>query len=83
MNHALTAQSAPDQVRVVLFEGETVAVGRWRCPVGNPLFRNSGPAHRYLFCFPRTSVWIQHEGAAPFVAMTAKSLLGGWRGGRA
>jgi AraC family transcriptional regulator len=65
---AITADSPPEQVRVVLFEGETVAVGRWRCPIGNPIFRDSGPAHRYLFCFPRTSVWIQHEGATPFVA---------------
>jgi hypothetical protein len=43
-------------------------VGRWRCPVDHPLFRDSGPARRYLFCFPRTSVWIQHEGGRPFVA---------------
>jgi hypothetical protein len=57
-----------DEVRAILFASEVATVGRWRCPVGHPLFRDSGPARRYLFCFPRTSVWIQHDGGEPFVA---------------
>jgi AraC family transcriptional regulator len=57
-----------DEVRAILFASEVTTVGRWRCPVGHPLFRDSGPARRYLFCFPRTSVWIQHDGGEPFVA---------------
>jgi AraC family transcriptional regulator len=55
-------------VRAILFDSDVATVGRWRCPVGHPLFRDSGPARRYLFCFPRTSVWIQHDGGQPFVA---------------
>lgn len=55
-------------VRAILFESDVATVGRWRCPVDHPLFRDSGPARRYLFCFPRTSVWIQHDGGKPFVA---------------
>jgi AraC family transcriptional regulator len=64
----VTADSPREDVLVPLFEGEVATVGRWRCPVAHPIFRDSGPAHRYLFCFPRTSVWIQHEGGTPFVA---------------
>jgi AraC-like DNA-binding protein len=59
---------ADSDVRAILFESEIATVGRWRCPVDHPLFRDSGPARRYLFCFPRTSVWIQHDGGRPFVA---------------
>ncbi|HUE86165.1 MAG TPA: AraC family transcriptional regulator [Vicinamibacterales bacterium] len=59
---------ADNDVRAILFETEVATVGRWRCPVGHPLFHDSGPARRYLFCFPRTSVWIQHDGGTPFVA---------------
>lgn len=55
-------------VRAILFDSEVATVGRWRCPVSHPLFKDSGPARRYLFCFPRTSVWIQHDGGQPFVA---------------
>jgi AraC-like DNA-binding protein len=43
-------------------------VGRWRCPTGHPDFCDSGPVSETLFVFPRESVWIQHEGAEPFVA---------------
>jgi AraC family transcriptional regulator len=64
----VTHDSPREHVLVPLFESELVTVGRWRCPVAHPIFRDSGPAHRYLFCFPRTSVWIQHEGGRPFVA---------------
>jgi AraC family transcriptional regulator len=59
---------AENDVRAILFDSEVATVGRWRCPVDHPLFRDSGPARRYLFCFPRTSVWIQHDGGTPFVA---------------
>lgn len=43
-----------------------VTVGAWRCPPAHPLFRDSGPTHGFLFVFPRTSLWIQHEGQAAF-----------------
>ena len=64
----VTPDSPVEDIRAVLFESEIATVGRWRCPVGHPLFRNSGPILRFLFCFPRESVWIQHDGGEPFVA---------------
>lgn len=51
-----------------LFVTSLVAVGRWRCPSDHPVFADSGPARGHLFVFPRSSVWIQHEGGARFVA---------------
>ncbi|MGD9906024.1 MAG: helix-turn-helix transcriptional regulator [Vicinamibacterales bacterium] len=51
-----------------LFDTGIVAVGRWRCPADHPLFADSGPARGYLFVFPRTSVWIAHEGQPRFLA---------------
>jgi AraC family transcriptional regulator len=53
---------------VVIFASEIVRVGRFRCPIGHPLFNDSGPTRDYCFVFPRTSVWIEHEGTRPFVA---------------
>ena len=37
-------------------------------PPHYPVFADSGPARGHLFVFPRSSVWIQHEGAPRFVA---------------
>jgi AraC family transcriptional regulator len=45
-----------------------VTVGRWRCPPWHPVFVDSGPARGHLFVFPRSSVFIQHEGGRRFVA---------------
>ena len=36
--------------------------------MGHPCFNDSGPTEMHCFVFPRTAVWIQHEGRAPFVA---------------
>src|SRR5213075_2659862 len=55
----------PDQT---LFASGLVQIGRFRCPVEHPKFIDSGPAEHYCFVFPRTPVWIQHEGGEPFVA---------------
>jgi AraC-like DNA-binding protein len=44
------------------------AIGEFRCPVGHPSFRDSGPIQECIVVFPRTSVWIRHEGSDPFVA---------------
>jgi AraC-like DNA-binding protein len=52
----------------VLFETPLVRVGSFRCPVEHPRFTDSGPTQSFCFVFPRTAVWIQHEGAKPFVA---------------
>lgn len=60
--------SGRDALGPALFATPLVTVGRWRCPPQSPVFADSGPARAHLFVFPRTSVWIQHEGAARFVA---------------
>jgi AraC-like DNA-binding protein len=52
----------------VLFESPLVQVGAFRCSIGHPRFNDTGPTKRYCFVFPRTSVWIHHEGSRPFVA---------------
>lgn len=65
--------SAADDRRVpadsVLFDSGAVSIGRFRCPVGDPHFRDSGAIREAaVVVFPRTSVWIRHEGGRPFVA---------------
>lgn len=52
----------------VLHASELVCVGRFRCPTNHPRFNDSGPTKWFCFVFPRTAVWIEHEGSAPFVA---------------
>lgn len=55
-------------VDTVLFDGPATAIGAFRCPVGHPAFSDSGPTQHCIVVFPRTSVWIRHEGSQPFVA---------------
>ena len=50
------------------FDAVTTAIGEFRCPVHHPRFRDSGPIERSIVVFPRTSVWIKHEGSDSFVA---------------
>lgn len=64
----ITAESPRHHIDVVVFASPLVRVGRWRCPAANPIFADSGPISEALFAFPREGVWIQHEGARPFVA---------------
>jgi AraC family transcriptional regulator len=52
----------------MLFESALVQVGQFRCPTSHPRFADSGPTRSYCFVFPRTAVWIQHDGGTPFVA---------------
>ena len=54
--------------REVVFAGATATIGRFRCDVHDPAFRDSGPIRHAVVVFPRTSVWIRHEGARAFVA---------------
>jgi AraC-like DNA-binding protein len=54
--------------RVVYTRG-TLEVGAFRCPAGRPDFRDAGSIRDHcVFVFPRTSVWIRHEGDAAFLA---------------
>ncbi len=61
-------ESGREALGPTLFDTGAVTVGRWRCPADHPLFADSGPARGHLFVFPRSSVWIQHEGGRRFVA---------------
>jgi AraC-like DNA-binding protein len=58
----------PQLVNAPVFETDRVAIGLFRCPVAYPDFRDTGPIDRCIVVFPRTSVWIRHEGAKPFLA---------------
>ena len=65
---APAADGDRDTLGPALFSTTLVTVGRWRCPPWHPVFADSGPARAHLFVFPRTSVFIQHEGGPRFVA---------------
>ena len=52
----------------IVFDGDAVRIGAFRCAPGDPRFRDSGPARNFCFVFPRTAVTIQHGGQRPFVA---------------
>ena len=55
-------------VNAPVFETNRVAIGLFRCPVRYAGFRDTGPIDRCIVVFPRTSVWIRHDGARPFLA---------------
>lgn len=52
----------------VVHRSGSVAVGAFRCPPGHALFHDSGPIENDVFVFPRTRVWIAHEGRKRFLA---------------
>ena len=54
-------------VEELLFRSDLVAVGKFRCPVGHPLFNDSGAVPNHTFVFPRTSSAIHHERGPSFV----------------
>ena len=54
-------------VEALLFRGEIVAAGTFRCEAAHPLFRDSGPCSYHTFAFPRTMTGIRHEEGATFV----------------
>jgi AraC-like DNA-binding protein len=45
-----------------------VVIGEFRCPTSHPSFHDTGPIAHFIVVFPRTSVWIRHEGSARFLA---------------
>jgi len=51
-----------------VFATPNVWIGRFQCPVSYPSFRDTGPIERCLVVFPRTAVWIRHEGRREFLA---------------
>lgn len=54
-------------VESLLFSGEIVAMGTFRCEAEHPLFRDSGPCSYHTFAFPRTITRIRHEEGTEFV----------------
>ncbi|MEO7965333.1 MAG: AraC family transcriptional regulator [Gemmatimonadaceae bacterium] len=52
----------------VHFRSVVGAIGTFHCPIEHPAFRDTGTIEESIVVFPRTSVWIQHEGSRPFVA---------------
>ncbi len=63
--HCSKATRALDTIH---FRSPVAAIGTFACPVGHVSFRDSGAIERAIVVFPRTSVWIQHEGSRRFVA---------------
>lgn len=55
----------PD-IDTLIMGTDSVAVGEFRCAVDHPAFTDSGPITDPVFVFPRTSVWIQHDGERAF-----------------
>ncbi len=54
-------------VETLLFRGDLVAVGKFRCPSTHPLFRDSGPCSHHTIVFPRTMTRIRHEEGTSFL----------------
>src|SRR5574341_896740 len=52
----------------VLLVSEVATVGTFEIAPSVPLFATAGWITAPVFVFPRTAVWIQHEGHSPFVA---------------
>ena len=58
----------PLPVERLLFDSPFLRVGSFRCPPAHTLFADSGPIVNPIFVFPRTAVWIQHDGRTPFLS---------------
>jgi len=56
-----------DDPDIPIYETNLIRVGLFRCHPDHPLFKDSGPTDGNLLVFPRTSVYIQHDGSEPIV----------------
>ena len=52
----------------VLLDTPHVKVGAFRCDVGDPRFRDSGPTQNHVVAFPRNGVWIRQARSRRIVA---------------
>lgn len=52
----------------VVYSGELVQVGLFRCPLSRPDFAEAGPVRGHILVFPRTSVCITQDGREPVIA---------------
>jgi AraC family transcriptional regulator len=72
----MRAMSRPDSllhpeplpVERILFDSPLARIGTFRCRPEHPLFKDSGPIVNPIFVFPRTAVWIEHDGQKPFLS---------------
>jgi AraC-like DNA-binding protein len=55
-------------LETLLFQGPLVRIGAFHADPLHPRFHDSGRIENHVFVFPRTSVWIRHEGQPAFVA---------------
>ena len=63
-----SAEPSDAFVDASVFETPNVAIGVFRCPPRYESFRDTGPIQRHIVVFPRTAVWIRHEGSRTFLA---------------
>jgi len=61
----VTAGAPPSRL---LLDTGSLRVGRFSIGPDHPDFAVAGQMRRHEFVFPRTSVWIEHEGERPFIA---------------
>jgi AraC family transcriptional regulator len=58
-----------EQLERVVYRGDRIEVGAFRCPAARPDFDRAGPIRDHcVFVFPRTAVRIRHEGRRAFTA---------------
>src|SRR2546430_2000482 len=71
---ALREMDVVGKEELVLAAGR-VQVGRFRCSLAHPLFRDSGPIQNFLLAFPRNAVEITHAGGKPIVSDPTRAML--------
>jgi len=59
----------------LLLAAGRVRIGRFRCSLAHPLFRDSGPIQNFLVVFPRNAVEITHAGGKPIVSDPTRAML--------
>lgn len=64
----VSAEEQYGSTRRLLFQGELIEIGTFRCAPHHPLFRDSGPIRRPVVVFPRTAGEVHYEGQRPFFA---------------
>jgi AraC-like DNA-binding protein len=66
--HHCSIRTSSGAVDTEIVRSPRTAIGKFRCPADHPSFRDSGAISDCLVVFPRTSVWIRHEGSRRFLA---------------
>jgi AraC family transcriptional regulator len=61
----VTVSAPPSRLRV---DTGSLRAGHFAIGCDHPDFAEAGQMRRHEFVFPRTSVWIEHEGERPFIA---------------